>query len=473
MCKQKVIFFLSAFVFSFSSLFAQSAKGDESAKLIEVADDSDEDFDSLFDDAEDSETPVVTEEPNTGTNYNVQIGSLKFPIEVSGQLNTELGGAYIREDGVNDLSFYFDFKNYIYFITRPDKYLALRGTIKTAMPKDSGDTLATYENHLLYLYELYFDYLFWDRIYITAGKKKSVWGNIRLFSDYYDTSENISNTDDDKVDDSIDDGVEDARYTNILYDSRQYISGIIKFPFRNHTFTALAMYNDDSTISSTKTVNMSLAFSAEFIFLGTSLNLFGRRFQLSDLSDEEKEKFYKDNGYEYTKPLSIAGLELKRTLFGFDVYGQSIIRIQNGWKIGRFFSSGFDDKSAFNRFVTTLGTYRLWSDQTPYFGFNFEFQNVYRPNPSDTQKYFVNRFAIQFGMAKLGPDKNIKPAIQWNHNITDKTGFFKAGVIFGRVMPHCDWRVGMKYEYGKVTTASSSKYTKLTLGTYITIDLDY
>ena len=76
-------------------------------------------------------------------------------------------------------------------------------------------------------------------------------------------------------------------------------------------------------------------------------------------------------------------------------------------------------------------------------------------------------------MANLGPDKNIKPAIQWNHNITDKTGFFKAGVIFGRVMPHCDWRVGMKYEYGKVTTASSSKYTKLTLGTYISIDLDY
>ena len=80
-------------------------------------------------------------------------------------------------------------------------------------------------------------------------------------------------------------------------------------------------------------------------------------------------------------------------------------------------------------------------------------------------------------MAKLGPDKNIKPALQWNHNITDGSGFIKAGVIFGRVMPHCDWRVGMKYEYGKVTIDSSTneshKYSKLTLGTYISIDLDY
>ena len=459
------VLFLTVFFSVCFPVFSQSDK--ETAVLIEVAEDSDDGMDDLFSDAEDSDSPVVTEEPNTGTNYNIQLGSLKFPIEVSGQLNAELGGAFIREDGVNDASFYFNFKNYIYFITRPDKYLALRGTLKTTMPKDSADTEKEQSSHLLYIYEMYFDYLAFDRVYITAGKKKSVWGNIRLFSDYYDTSENISNTDSETVSDTTDENVNDAQYTNILYDSREYISGIIKVPFGNHTITALAMYNDETNVSSTKTENMSIAGSAEFIFYNTSLNFFGRRFKLKETEDTRKD----------TTQLPILGMELKKTLFKFDVYTQSIVRLQDGKKIKDFFSSGFDDKSAFNRFINTIGTYRLWSDKTPYIGFNFEFQNIYRPYPTDSQSYFVNRFAFQIGMAKLGPDKNIKPALQWNHNITDGTGFIKAGVIFGRVLPHCDWRVGMKYEYGKVTIDSSTneshKYSKLTLGTYISIDLDY
>lgn len=468
MCKfKKVLFLISFGLIPVFSVFSQKKDAENTAVLIEVASpDSDDDLDDLFSDAEDTEEAVVTEEASAGTSYNVQLGSIKFPIEVSGKLNTELGGAYIREDGIDDATFYFDFKNYLSFITRPDRYLALRGTLKTTMPKDSSDTEREQNNHLLYIYEMYFDYLAFDRIYITAGKKKSVWGNIRLFSDYYDTTENISNTDNDEVSDTTDENVNDAQYTNILYDSRQYISGIIRVPFGNHTLTALAMYNDETNITSTKTENMSIAGSLELVFLNTSLNFFGRRFKLKETDDTRKD----------TTQLPIIGMELKRTLFNFDVYGQSIIRLYKGRLIPDFISSGFEDKTAFNRFITTIGTYRLWSDKTPYFGFNFEFQNIYRPNPTSTQSYFVNRFAIQIGMAKLGPDKNIKPALQWNHNITDSTGFVKAGVIFGRVMPHCDWRVGMKYEYGKVTVDSdneSHKYSKLTLGTYISIDLDY
>ena len=249
----------------FSPIFSQEAG--ETASLIEVSNESEDEFDdmdSLFDDAEDTEEAIVTDETSLGTDYNVQLGTIKFPISVSGNLNTEIGGAYIREDGINDATFYFDFKNYINFITRPDKYLALKGSLKTAMPKDSKDKES---NHLLYLYEMYFDYIMLDRIYITAGKKKSVWGNIRLFSDYYDENEYISETDESETSDNIQDNVDDAQYTNILYDSRDYISGIVKLPIKNHTFTALAMYDDESTVSSTKTVNMSIA-ELRLIFLG-------------------------------------------------------------------------------------------------------------------------------------------------------------------------------------------------------------
>uniref|UniRef100_UPI003890E2E4 hypothetical protein n=1 Tax=Treponema sp. TaxID=166 RepID=UPI003890E2E4 len=352
-----------------------------------------DDFDSIFETSQDVDEPVVTEEVVAGANYNVQLGSVQFPVEVSGNLNAELGGAYVREDGVNDATFYFDFKNYANFIIRPDKYLALKGTIKSSMPADSSDSESEQKYHnLLYVYELYFDYLFWDSVYITAGKKKSVWGNIRLFSDYYDESESISTTTTASTDDTETDNIDDAQYTNILYDSRDYVSGIIRIPVGNHTFTALAMYDESDTVSSSKTVNMSLAASAEFVFWGTSVNFFGRRFRLKEPEDAPAT---------YEKKLPIVGLELKSTLFGFDIYGQSMARVADGTKTKELFSSKFEDKSVFNRVISTVGTYRLWSENAPYFGFNAEFQNIYRPNPASDETFFTNRFAVQLGMAKI------------------------------------------------------------------------
>lgn len=473
MCKANSFFLLALFFAFLSPAFSQSEAG-ESVSSDEIAQSSQtesagsdfDDFDSLFENAEDTDEAVITDEERAGTTYNVQVGAIKFPIEVSGTMNTDLGGAFIYEDGVGDATFYFDFKNYLYFTVRPDTYLALKGVVKTTMPKDSADTESEQNSHLLYLYEMYFDYLLLDRIYITAGKKKSVWGNIRLFSDYYDESENISSTDSDETSDTIDTNVNDAKFTNILYDSREYISGIVKVPFGNHTFTALAMYNDETNVSSTKTERMSLAGSLEFIVFNTSINFMGRRFRLKNTDDNLN-----------AKQLPIVGMEVKRTILNFDVYGQSLLRIQDGKSMGDIFTSKFDDLSSLNRIVSTVGTYRLWSENAPYVGFNFEFQNIYRPEPSASETFSTNRFAFEFGMAKLGPDRNIKPAIQWNHNITDKSGFFKAGIVFSRVLPHCDWRFGAKYEYGKVskdeTTGETHTFSKLTVGTYIRINLDY
>ena len=169
--------------------------------------------------------------------------------------------------------------------------------------------------------------------------------------------------------------------------------------------------------------------------------------------------------------LPIVGIELKRTIFGFDLYGQSMARISDGYKLKNFFKGESGGEKMFNRVISTAGLYRLWSDNAPYVGFNFEFQNIYRPAPGDDEDYFTNRFAFELGLAKLGKNRNIKVAAQWNHNINDKSGFVKGGVIFSRVMPHCDWKNGIKYEYGENAT-SFDKY-KLTVGSYLTISLDY
>ena len=458
-------FFLISFLITsnLSTFFAQSEEVEdaESPYILEVVEkrpveeDSGleletDDFDSLFENAEDSDEAIVKDDVKAGTDYNLQLGTIKVPIEVSGEMDTEFGGAYIRESMKNDATLYFDFKNYIYFTTRPDKYLALKGVLKTSMPKDENDSEG---NHLLYLYEMYFDYLMFNRIYLTAGKKKSVWGNIRLFSDYYDEKEGETEKSDKN------DNIKDAQFTNILYDSRDYISGIVKIPFGNHTFTGLAMYNEESSKKSPGTKDMSLAASMEFILFGTSINFFGRRFPLAYGEDSENNQ------------LPIIGLELKRTILGFDLYGQSMARVLDGDKIQNVFSSNFKDFSAFKRVISTAGMYKIWMNSAPYVGFNFEFQNIYRPEPTEEEKFFTNRFAFEIGMAKLGPAKDIKVAAQWNHNLTDKTGFVKSGIIFSRIMPHCDWRNGVKYEYGREST-KFDKY-KLTIGSYLTINLDY
>ena len=422
----------SACLFSFSPLAAQESQ-DENASA--------DDFDSLFENAEDVEEAVVTEEVKAGTDYDLKLGTINLPIEVSGYLNTEFGSAFVREDGDNDMSLYFDFKNYIYFTTRPDKYLALKGVLKTSMPKDDEDTE---RSNLLYLYEMYFDYLMLNRIYITAGKKKSSWGNIRLFSNS-DDYENDS----------------DALFTNILYDSRDYISGIIKIPVGNQTFTMLAMYNEETTSDSPSSKDMSLAGNAEFIIFNTAISFFGRRFPLS----------YSDDSENFHNP--IVGTEIKRTILGTDLYGQVLGRVADSTRAKSIFTSKFTDWDTFEKIISTVGCYHLWADSAPYVGFNFEFQNIYLPTPNEDERYFVNRFAFDFGMAKLGPKKNIKVGVQWNHNITENSGFIKPGIILSRVMPHCDWRTGFKYEYGLTDEGSADTYTKLTIGTYLTITLDY
>lgn len=451
---KKSLYFTFLTIACVSSVFSQKTDSDEGAvlldNLLEVTADSnvstdeqhdsdmDEDLDSLFDDAEDTEHAVVKEEVKAGTDYNVQIGSIKFPIEVSGHLAAELGGAYVRQKDDDDGTFYFDFKNYIYFTTRPDKYLALKGVLKSSMPRDTADSET---NNMLYLYELYFDYLMFDKIYVTAGKKKSVWGNIRLFSNSSDYS-----------------GDTDALSTNVLYDSRDYISGIVRIPWGNHTFTGVAMYNEATTTNSPETKDMSLAASAEFIVFSTSINFFGRRFPLASGSDAKNNQ------------PPILGMEVKRTFFGFDIYGQSMARVSDYKKLKSTVKSKFEDKDSISKIISTAGIYRLWSDNPPYFGFNFEFQNIYRPEPDEGVDKITNRFAFDFGMSKLGPNRDIKLGFQWNHDITNRIGFVQSGIIFSRIMPHCDWRNGVKYEYGDTT--SFNKY-KLTLGSYISITLDY
>ena len=82
-----------------------------------------------------------------------------------------------------------------------------------------------------------------------------------------------------------------------------------------------------------------------------------------------------------------------------------------------------------------------------------------------------NAHALAFdgGLKKLGKNHNIKLGVEYSHNITNKTGYIKPGILVSGIFPGCDWKNGVKWDYGKDLPASG----KWTIGTYFTLALDY
>lgn len=430
------------------------------------------DFGDLFSGAEDTDEAVVTETESSGTDSTFNIASLSIPLKMSGDLEAELGAALINEDGATSGTGYFDLLNYLFFTTRPDKYMAVKGSLKTSLI-DSEEAEKENQNKYFYLYELYFDYIMMDKVYITAGKKKTVWGNIRLFS----------NDDDFENDD-------DALYTNALYDSRYNISGILRFPFGFSTLTLLTMYRggyDEPTHR-----DLSYAGSIEAVLFGTSLNIFGRTFP----SRYGSQKKY------YSNP--IIGAEVKRTIFGIDIYAQAIGRVDSNKTLRKFWEPELYWLSSYEKAVFTAGFYKLFAERFPYFGINAEFQSIYYPNDvvhyeyrNNSSKYLdeleaaseypkdfdsdyrtivdhhegdlQNRLIVDVGFAKLGPSRNMKLGVQWFHDFDAKKGYVKPAFVVSRIFPHCDWQTGFKWEYNK----DQEYFGKITIGTYFKFSLGY
>ncbi len=601
----KRFFLLAATVALCSSfMFPQDFSSDAAESVQNSSENSSNDsFDDIFNEMTDVDEPVVIEQEKKVTATDLKIGSLSMPVEVSGSLSTSFGAAFVKKDvfiestpvasndyetgatvlpaiGIynstlqlqnevftldtnnfedyvkqklltshtkttdTDPTLYFALTNYFYITARPDRYLNLKISLKTNLT-DDDEANEDNQNQYLYLYEMYFDYLVFNKIYITAGKKKTVWGNIRLFSD----STTFGDTD------------SDALYTNILYDSRKNISGIVRIPFGLNSLTGVVMY--DTSTDSPGIKNMSIAGNFEFVYKGFSFNIFGRRFPTSsDSSTTDLTKTLAETLASTSSSSSesastttsvststtattatvttttsteeetddskqhILGAEFKTSILGFDIYGQSLARVAEYKKLKKIFTSHGTNVESLSKVVSTVGFYKLWSEQYPYVGINLEYQNIHNLNVTKHEKEiytteygrayevdahdewgrrittdawknrFTNRIAMYAGLAKLGPDRNIKVGAQWIHDFSNNVGSVSPAVIISRIFPHCDLNIGAKYEYydmntsSKVTTYStcpafttdvlgvSRNHTityahRITLGAYFTVTLDY
>ena len=408
-----------------SCLFSAAAQEtDAVAQLDEFAaaeesGDFDE-FEDIFAAAEDVDDGIVTKDEH-GLATTVHIGDfVAIPLRLSGSLSSSLGAGLIREDAENKWTGYFDFTNYLYLYARPDKYCTVRAQIATSFPPVTD---------LLRLKELYFDYLLLDRVYITAGKKGTTWGYTRLFSTDFDESK--------EKEDLV--GID----TNILSDSINCVTVMVRIPVWTGTITGVALYRGSAT--DIEMSDMSYAASMEMTLGKTSVNLFGRK-----------------NPNEERNNPHVLGIEAKRTIFGTDIYAQDISQFHSV----RGLKHAFTDKTTFTKHLFTAGLYRWWDAFDPNIGFNVEFQGEYVTESGN----FYRRIYFDGGVKRLGPKKNIKVGVSWNHQFDDHTGYVKPGVIISGIFPHADWDTGLKIEYGDSPSYQAPKYT---FGTYLKLSFGY
>lgn len=349
------------------------------------------------------------------------------PLSFFGHLKAEAGVAGFYEDGTFDGTGLFLFKNEFGMTARASKYLGMKGTLVVQYPDFS-----------LSVGSLYFDYLLLDKIYISGGKKPVNWGYILLFSDLSLFDFSIQKN-----------WLEETEYvpTNILSDSEDMISLHIQIPVWTGAISGVVLYPIESARDIPSMKDLSFAGSFELTMLSTAVNLFGRRNPVEDN--------VRSQNTEYNP--SVFGIELKRSVIGFDVYGQTVVGIHDVHVM--------DTPAGYDSIITTAGLYRLWDGKLKI-GFNFEYQHEY--NPQSTVLH-THRTALLGGLSGFGPRRGMKIGFLWRHKYVVDEGDLSLGLTVSNVLPHANWKVGMEMAYGD----PFRPVPKFTLATSVVLVLDY
>jgi len=433
----KKLCFLFAFIFCSVFCFAQSQASEE---FIE-----DEDFDSLFEEAEDTVVQNVPEKTSpSAVAASAQTTTITLPFSFSGNLNfkTGFGGTYTKEPDVDwdrDEYGYFDFSNKFYISSKPNGIYSFKSSFNTELSDLTGSS------GYIHIYEMYFDYLLLDRIYLTGGKKYIGWSYMRLFKD----DENVNKLDQ----------ISFYRRTNLLTDSRNGVDVMVRIPLFTGTITGIALYNGTNT--QPKMDDLSFAGSIEMTVLKTSINLFARK--------TPKEHSLVTNG---NLTSFVEGVELKRTFFGIDVYGQFLAAAKGFTDSYKFWTDFNTDH--YQSMVATGGFYYIWEKIIPNIGINVEYQYSHNNIDAVSSKAAKDNqaLAFDFGLKKIGPKKNIKIGCEGRFCLSDWQGYIKPGVSVSGLFPNANWDTGVKYEFN-TPKGQNLTYDKITVGTYLTFNLGY
>ena len=435
-------------VFSQEADDFEAADESEFSGEFEESDDFD-DFDLIFEGAEDVDEAVVVEEKKAETPVQIVASAFSSMVHFSGNFTGDIGLVYIKdneESTKDEPSGYFTFKNTLNMTVRPSNIFVVHGSVDTGVSTGFNISVSS----------LYFDYLLLNHLYITAGKKSVSWGNLRLFnsSDYYA--------------DGFDTG---AKYQGYLWRTGPLYAGNIfaedgaayslqlRYPWSFGTLTFAATSN---TVSGIDKDTFNYYGSLEFSVLNTNVNMYVKRpekiTKITDIPNENIESTAANQTQEPHEKHEIYGLEVKRTILGFDSYLQGLIRVRD--------YSNLTHSIGYDYLVGTVGIYRLFDSFDPNIGFNIEYQHEFNPLRKPRN---IDRIAFEGGLKRIGPKKNIKVGVLSHYNITHKYGYSGLSFIISGIAPYADWTnkfavgYGKKYENGPVFLFSSA----------IALSLDY
>lgn len=435
-----------SFVFLILSLFSFSLLAQEADLEAEVEitadnetefEDEFDDFDSIFDDAQDIEEPVAAEEPVEKAPVQIITSAFSSMVHFSGTFTGDVGLLYVlnKNDEIDDKpTGYFSLKNTLNMLVKPSNIFVIHGSLETGLSNNFSMNVSS----------LYFDYLLFDHLYITAGKKSISWGNLRLFndSDYYMAPKSyfVENSTR-KLSNNL--YCTGPRYVDIFAEDAGSLSLELRYPWSFGTIT-FAITGDKT--DSLEPDDMNYYGSIEMSILNTNINLFAKRPEKTSGKDVPAKR--KNN---------LVGLELKRTIFGFDTYMQTIARIKN---LNKLTSS-----EGYQYIVATAGLYRLWDSFDPNVGFNIEYQHEYN---TETPERHYDRLAFEGGVKRLGKKNNIKIGVMSHFNITEKHGYTGLTFIVSGICPYADWTNKCALGYG-------SKYDTpiFMISSAISLTLDY
>ena len=370
----------------------------------EIYEDEADDFDDIFS----QDVQDITVEQSTPVIQPAASTPAASAISFTGHFDGDVGlSAIIIEKP--DFGGYLNLSNTLYMNVKPSPVFGLHGAINTSL--SNGFSLA--------LSYFYFDYLLLDRIFIYAGKKDVSWGYTRLFTN-----------------------------CNVMADTNGKLNAEFRYPWSTGTATLVACY-DYALLSTTPSYkDITYALSFEQTIGHTSVNLFAKKYGQSEVA-----------GGVHKSPL--AGLEAKRTFFnGYDAYAQGVARLRNYKKL--------DSKDGWESVTATTGFYKLWDGFDPNLGINIEYQYAWVPAAVKPEGYVHNhKIFVQGGIKRIGKNKNMKGAVEWQHNFNTTTGLVTAAFIVDGLFQYASWKNGVQVDY------SSGTKPKFTLGTTVSLSIDY
>ena len=354
-----------------------------------------DDFDSIFTDAapdvEVEQSQPVTAAPAQSTSA----------ISFTGHFNGDVGLSAIIIDKP-DFGGYIALDNTLKMTVRPAPVVSIYGALDTSLSNKFS----------LALSYLYFDYMMFDKLFISAGKKNVSWGYTRLFAN-----------------------------GNIMADTNGQLNAEFRLPWSTGTLTFVGAYNYALLSGTPSYRDITYALSVEQTILHTSVNLFAKKYGQS----EKTEGVHKH---------PLAGLELKRTILGYDVYAQGVARLADYKKLG--------SKDGWESVTATTGFYKLWDASDPNFGINIEYQYKWTPGVQS------HKIALQGGIKRIVKKKNMKCGLDWTQDFTTNDVNVTAAFIVDGVFPYASWKNEVSVDYGPVTGKP-----KFTIGSVISLSLDY